>query len=55
MFTFNLTEKMDSSTFKRFAASVDNILENLEDIDLTATGEHKMLHTLQTYKSFFLS
>lgn len=29
---------MDSSTFKRFSASVDNILENLEDIDFTALG-----------------
>lgn len=27
---------MDSSTFKRFLASVDNILENLEDVDLTS-------------------
>lgn len=29
-------EMMDSSTFKRFLASVDNILENLEDVDLTS-------------------
>ncbi|XP_007244853.3 nipped-B-like protein B isoform X2 [Astyanax mexicanus] len=28
-------EMMDSSTFKRFTASVDNILENLEDVDLS--------------------
>lgn len=27
---------MDSSTFKRFLASVDNILENLEDVDFTS-------------------
>ncbi|KAF7200405.1 nipped-B-like protein A isoform X2 [Nothobranchius furzeri] len=29
-------ELMDSSTFKRFSASIDNILENLEDVDFTA-------------------
>ncbi|XP_062870661.1 nipped-B-like protein B isoform X2 [Trichomycterus rosablanca] len=29
-------EMMDSSTFKRFLASLDNILENLEDVDLTS-------------------
>lgn len=29
-------EMMDSSTFKRFLASMDNILENLEDVDLTS-------------------
>uniref|UniRef100_A0A4W4F758 Nipped-B protein n=1 Tax=Electrophorus electricus TaxID=8005 RepID=A0A4W4F758_ELEEL len=29
-------EMMDSSTFKRFSASVDNILENLEDVDFTS-------------------
>ncbi|CAK6973831.1 nipped-B-like protein A [Scomber scombrus] len=29
-------ELMDSSTFKRFLASIDNILENLEDVDFTA-------------------
>ncbi|XP_071339205.1 nipped-B-like protein A isoform X3 [Trachinotus anak] len=28
-------ELMDSSTFKRFLASIDNILENLEDVDFT--------------------
>nr|XP_023664180.1 nipped-B-like protein [Paramormyrops kingsleyae] len=32
-------EMMDSSTFKRFAASVDNILENLEDVDFTALAD----------------
>ncbi len=26
-------EMMDSSTFKRFSLSIDNILENLEDMD----------------------
>jgi hypothetical protein len=31
---------MDSSTFKRFSASVDNILESLEDIDFNAMGMH---------------
>ncbi|KAF7700983.1 nipped-B-like protein B isoform X1 [Silurus meridionalis] len=29
-------EMMDSSTFKRFLASMDNILENLEDVDFTS-------------------
>ncbi|KAM4616900.1 nipped-B-like protein A isoform 7-T7 [Polymixia lowei] len=29
-------ELMDSSTFKRFLASIDNILDNLEDADFTA-------------------
>ncbi|KAM9822246.1 nipped-B-like protein B isoform 3-T4 [Syngnathus typhle] len=28
-------ELMDSSTFKRFSNSIDNILENLEDVDFT--------------------
>ncbi|MGH0176631.1 UNVERIFIED_CONTAM: hypothetical protein FKN15_073655 [Acipenser sinensis] len=32
-------EMMDSSTFKRFTASVDNILENLEDMDFTALAD----------------
>uniref|UniRef100_A0AAR2K791 Nipped-B protein n=1 Tax=Pygocentrus nattereri TaxID=42514 RepID=A0AAR2K791_PYGNA len=32
-------EMMDSSTFKRFSASVDNILENLEDIDLSLAAD----------------
>ncbi|XP_063996992.1 nipped-B-like protein isoform X2 [Pogoniulus pusillus] len=31
-------EMMDSSTFKRFTASIENILENLEDMDFTAFG-----------------
>ncbi|ETE69112.1 Nipped-B-like protein, partial [Ophiophagus hannah] len=30
---------MDSSTFKRFSASVENILDNLEDMDFTAFGD----------------
>uniref|UniRef100_A0AAX7TYU8 Nipped-B protein n=1 Tax=Astatotilapia calliptera TaxID=8154 RepID=A0AAX7TYU8_ASTCA len=34
----NLTEMMDSSTFKRFASNIDSVLENLEDVDLTAAG-----------------
>lgn len=29
---------LDSSTFKRFSASIENILENLEDLDFTAFG-----------------
>ncbi|XP_032062792.1 nipped-B-like protein isoform X1 [Aythya fuligula] len=32
-------EMMDSSTFKRFTASMENILENLEDMDFTAFGD----------------
>ncbi|XP_028604595.2 nipped-B-like protein isoform X3 [Podarcis muralis] len=32
-------EMMDSSTFKRFSASVENILDNLEDMDYTAFGD----------------
>lgn len=35
----SLAEMMDSSTFKRFIASLDNILESLEDVDFTAQGE----------------
>ncbi|XP_061872617.1 nipped-B-like protein isoform X4 [Colius striatus] len=31
-------EMMDSSTFKRFTASIENILENLEDMDFTTFG-----------------
>lgn len=42
---FNSTEILDSSTFKRFTASIDNILESLEDVDLTAAGEHETLHS----------
>lgn len=40
---------MDSSTFKRFSASVDNILESLEDIDFNAMGMHYSLSTLHIY------
>lgn len=32
-------ELMDSSTFKRFLTSIDNILDNLEDVDFTTMGE----------------
>ncbi|XP_069379772.1 nipped-B-like protein A isoform X4 [Paralichthys olivaceus] len=32
-------ELMDSSTFKRFLTSIDNILENLEDVDFTAMAD----------------
>ncbi|XP_030624239.1 nipped-B-like protein B isoform X2 [Chanos chanos] len=32
-------EMMDSSTFKRFSASVDNILDSLEDVDFTALAD----------------
>lgn len=37
-FLFFSPEMMDSSTFKRFTASIENILENLEDMDFTAFG-----------------
>lgn len=37
-----LVEMMDSSTFKRFTASMDNILESLEDVDLNGTGQHEV-------------
>ncbi|KAM8759558.1 nipped-B-like protein A isoform 2-T2 [Acanthopagrus schlegelii] len=32
-------ELMDSSTFKRFLASIDNILDNLEDVDFTTMAD----------------
>ena len=32
-------ELMDSSTFKRFLNSIDNIMENLEDADFTNIGK----------------
>nr|XP_020474285.1 nipped-B-like protein A [Monopterus albus] len=35
-------EMMDSSTFKRFSAGVDNILESLEDVDLTVTEDDEI-------------
>lgn len=35
-------ELMDSSTFKRFLASIDNILENLDDVDFTAMGKYQI-------------
>lgn len=34
-------ELMDSSTFKRFLTSIDNILENLEDVDFTTMGKYE--------------
>uniref|UniRef100_H3CUG8 Nipped-B protein n=1 Tax=Tetraodon nigroviridis TaxID=99883 RepID=H3CUG8_TETNG len=34
--TLTVEEMLDSSTFKRFSATLDNILENLEDVDLSA-------------------
>uniref|UniRef100_A0A8D3C1Q0 Nipped-B protein n=1 Tax=Scophthalmus maximus TaxID=52904 RepID=A0A8D3C1Q0_SCOMX len=42
LLTFVFTEKMDSSTFKRFAASMDNILESLDDVDLTAADDDEI-------------
>uniref|UniRef100_A0AAR2L9K3 Nipped-B protein n=1 Tax=Pygocentrus nattereri TaxID=42514 RepID=A0AAR2L9K3_PYGNA len=35
-------EMMDSSTFKRFCASIDSILENLEDVDFTAQDDDEI-------------
>nr|XP_055063952.1 nipped-B-like protein B isoform X3 [Misgurnus anguillicaudatus] len=35
-------ELMDSSTFKRFSTSIDNILENLEDVDLTSLDDDEI-------------
>ncbi|XP_076613509.1 nipped-B-like protein B isoform X3 [Chaetodon auriga] len=35
-------EVMDSSTCKRFTARLDNILENLEDVDLTAADDEEI-------------
>ncbi|XP_056601380.1 nipped-B-like protein A [Triplophysa dalaica] len=35
-------EMMDSSTFKRFSLSIDNILENLEDVDFTAQDDDEI-------------
>jgi hypothetical protein len=46
---------MDSSTFKRFTASIENILDNLEDMDFTAFGK-TILQDFFTYSfmsSFF--
>lgn len=40
-YTFHFPlEMMDSSTFKRFSASVENILDSLEDMDFTAFGKY---------------
>uniref|UniRef100_A0A8D0D3Y8 Nipped-B protein n=1 Tax=Sander lucioperca TaxID=283035 RepID=A0A8D0D3Y8_SANLU len=41
-FLHRLAKKMDSSTFKRFTASMDSIIESLEDVDLTATDEDEI-------------
>uniref|UniRef100_A0A3P9J1J5 Nipped-B protein n=1 Tax=Oryzias latipes TaxID=8090 RepID=A0A3P9J1J5_ORYLA len=35
-------ELMDSSTFKRFLASIDNILDSLEDVDFTAMDDDEI-------------
>ncbi|XP_065107080.1 nipped-B-like protein A isoform X1 [Paramisgurnus dabryanus] len=35
-------EMMDSSTFKRFLLSIDNILENLEDVDFTVQDDDEI-------------
>ncbi|XP_013871460.1 nipped-B-like protein B isoform X2 [Austrofundulus limnaeus] len=35
-------EKLDSSTFKRFASNVDSILESLDDVDLTAADDDEI-------------
>ncbi|XP_065116638.1 nipped-B-like protein B isoform X2 [Paramisgurnus dabryanus] len=35
-------ELMDSSTFKRFSTSIDNMLENLEDVDLTSLDDDEI-------------
>uniref|UniRef100_A0A673K899 Nipped-B protein n=1 Tax=Sinocyclocheilus rhinocerous TaxID=307959 RepID=A0A673K899_9TELE len=35
-------EMMDSSTFKRFSLSIDNILENLEDMDFNAQDDDEI-------------
>uniref|UniRef100_A0A8C1LUP6 Nipped-B protein n=1 Tax=Cyprinus carpio TaxID=7962 RepID=A0A8C1LUP6_CYPCA len=35
-------EMMDSSTFKRFSLSIDNILENLEDVDFNAQDDDEI-------------
>lgn len=40
-------ELMDSSTFKRFLTSIDNILENLEDVDFTTMGKYEWIWLTQ--------
>uniref|UniRef100_A0A3Q2QX81 Nipped-B protein n=1 Tax=Fundulus heteroclitus TaxID=8078 RepID=A0A3Q2QX81_FUNHE len=35
-------EKMDSSTYKRFVTHVDNILESVEDVDVTAAEDDEI-------------
>lgn len=47
MLYIHFKEMMDSSTFKRFASSVDNILESLEDVDLAATGGYEAQQVLK--------
>uniref|UniRef100_A0A674GNL4 Nipped-B protein n=1 Tax=Taeniopygia guttata TaxID=59729 RepID=A0A674GNL4_TAEGU len=44
-------EMMDSSTFKRFTASIENILENLEDMDFTAFGNISEIFKMLTLKN----
>lgn len=48
-FFFFLVEMMDSSTFKRFTASIENILDNLEDMDFTAFGKISLQGFLFVY------
>ena len=48
LFNICLTEKMDSSSVKRFTASLDNILESLEDVDIAAEGKHQVLCGFQS-------
>uniref|UniRef100_A0A671YBR7 Nipped-B protein n=1 Tax=Sparus aurata TaxID=8175 RepID=A0A671YBR7_SPAAU len=40
--SLTLEEKMDSSSVKRFTASLDNILESLEDVDLAAEDDDEI-------------
>ena len=45
------TELIDSPTFKGFVASMDDILENLEDLDFTARGNNMfILFSYQIFK-----
>lgn len=45
-------ELMDSSTFKRFLTSIDNILENLEDVDFTTMGKYLFGFRTDTLAAF---
>lgn len=47
---FSVVEMMDSSTFKRFTASIENILDNLEDMDFTAFGKIILRYIFLTSK-----